>query len=951
MKKALSFVLALLMLTAIFATFPAKTNTAVAATVISNQSPAVTGNVGATISLSGYSVELKDGTVLSNPTWTYNGNTVTSVKFDAAGVYKLTAAQNGKSRTVYAVIKKATDTEYVLYRNDFNSADDIKGLATLGISSTTGSATVANGKLTIDAYTNDTYTAAVYMPTDVLADFGNYNIEVSANMSKAKDNGRWFSIAYRHVSDSNYMHFCIRQNAAGTNGLEAVKKVGTSWQYLLRTPYTEALGANKYYTFTINAFDDILNLSVNGKTVAYFDDVNKAGQVTGGTPATGKIGLQANQCVMNFDYIKVTIAETAPEYQSSYSDPLIVSKHDTTNILNGVTNVAMISESQVASVLGATVKPNAVLVEYSGAITSAKLDTLYNECKKNGVVFGVVIKTSADATTLYNWCSSKSFWDVTVAGTDGNVLKTLRGKSSTFRTMLIASVAGKTAQAVRADVRKYGTNGVIIPASESAKKTVQALQELHLTVWSSATDADKTDIAWMITSGAHGIVTDTPALVTDVMKNVFKARTLTKTPSLIGHRGNPSMAPENSISGYKTAVENGATEVECDIYLTSDGELIIMHDATLNRTTNYTGSKYVTQMSLSEIKQYYLLDKSGKVSDEKVPTLKEMFEALKNHEVYYVIELKSGDQAMVAPLYKLIKQYGVQDRVNIISFDGNVLKTTYNTDPIISAGYLSGSLKYNENYFDKAAYHSNIFDLIKAAQSYNASINISYGNTSTGFYQKLNDRAVTLWPWTYGQNDVNMYHGFISGFDGLTTDYAQYLKNCTMDFDTDKVGNYTLKAGETMKIKSTAKTFGKITSDVSTKVGIAWIENEIGAAFDTKTGTFTAGKENGTVSFMLTYQSKLPDNAVYVLYSQPITVEVTGGSDTPANTLGDVNKDGKINSFDYLLVRSEILGLLEFNDEQTSRADVTGDGKIDSFDYILIRSHILGLTVIKGWEE
>ncbi len=67
----------------------------------------------------------------------------------------------------------------------------------------------------------------------------------------------------------------------------------------------------------------------------------------------------------------------------------------------------------------------------------------------------------------------------------------------------------------------------------------------------------------------------------------------------------------------------------------------------------------------------------------------------------------------------------------------------------------------------------------------------------------------------------------------------------------------------------------------------------------------------------------------------------------PEYTLGDVNNDGRIDSFDYLLVRAHILKLSTLKDEMLLAADVTCDKKIDSFDYLLIRAHILGLKEIK----
>ncbi|MBO7162760.1 MAG: hypothetical protein J6W15_08100, partial [Clostridia bacterium] len=146
MKRVLAFVLCALMLIALLTAIPLTEAFAEEAKVITNASPAVTGDAGKDIDLTAYSVELSDGTVLESPVWTLDGKTVTSVKFDTKGVYSLTAEKDGKSRTVYAVIKNADETEYVLYENNFDAAADIEGLK----KTSNGNVSVEDGMLVID---------------------------------------------------------------------------------------------------------------------------------------------------------------------------------------------------------------------------------------------------------------------------------------------------------------------------------------------------------------------------------------------------------------------------------------------------------------------------------------------------------------------------------------------------------------------------------------------------------------------------------------------------------------------------------------------------------------------------------------------------------------------------------------------------------------------------------
>jgi glycerophosphoryl diester phosphodiesterase len=111
---------------------------------------------------------------------------------------------------------------------------------------------------------------------------------------------------------------------------------------------------------------------------------------------------------------------------------------------------------------------------------------------------------------------------------------------------------------------------------------------------------------------------------------------------IFAHRGAKSMAPENTISAFKKAIESGADGIELDVHLSKDGFLVVMHDESVERTTNGQGE--ITELSLSEIKK---LDAGSwfdkRFKDERVPTLEEVIEIL--HELNFDgilnIELKT----------------------------------------------------------------------------------------------------------------------------------------------------------------------------------------------------------------------------------------------------------------------------------------------------------------------
>ena len=91
---------------------------------------------------------------------------------------------------------------------------------------------------------------------------------------------------------------------------------------------------------------------------------------------------------------------------------------------------------------------------------------------------------------------------------------------------------------------------------------------------------------------------------------------------LAAHRGGSLLWPENSLLAFKNALALGADFIEFDVHLSRDGEVVVIHDATLDRTTTGTGS--VRDRTLAELKTLRLKDRSGTVSQEPVPTLDEV---------------------------------------------------------------------------------------------------------------------------------------------------------------------------------------------------------------------------------------------------------------------------------------------------------------------------------------
>jgi glycerophosphoryl diester phosphodiesterase len=138
-----------------------------------------------------------------------------------------------------------------------------------------------------------------------------------------------------------------------------------------------------------------------------------------------------------------------------------------------------------------------------------------------------------------------------------------------------------------------------------------------------------------------------------------------------GHRGAYHFAPENTLTGFQMAAEMGADGVEFDIQLTSDGEIVVIHDETLDRTSNAHG--YVKELTLSQIKKINF-NKQGitKPLFMEIPTLAEVLELLKPTRLKLNIEFKTGVfpyEGIEAKALETVKKYDMTSRIVWSSFN------------------------------------------------------------------------------------------------------------------------------------------------------------------------------------------------------------------------------------------------------------------------------------------
>src|SRR5947209_11726578 len=151
-----------------------------------------------------------------------------------------------------------------------------------------------------------------------------------------------------------------------------------------------------------------------------------------------------------------------------------------------------------------------------------------------------------------------------------------------------------------------------------------------------------------------------------------------------GHRGNPAAHPENTLASFRSAIELGCDLVECDVHLTADGELAVIHDHTLERTTNGTG-----MVGAHTLAQLRALDAGG----ERIPLLEELFDLVRDR-VGLVIETKQNPipyAGLEEKLVAALREHGMVDQVSVISFHHPCIRHLKSIAPDLDAGIIVAS--------------------------------------------------------------------------------------------------------------------------------------------------------------------------------------------------------------------------------------------------------------------
>lgn len=156
---------------------------------------------------------------------------------------------------------------------------------------------------------------------------------------------------------------------------------------------------------------------------------------------------------------------------------------------------------------------------------------------------------------------------------------------------------------------------------------------------------------------------------------------------IFAHRGYSASFAENTMSAFVEAAKAGADGLELDVQLTRDGEVVVIHDEKVNRTTN--GSGFVKDYSFKDIRKLNANKKGGK--KEPLPSLIEVLEWMQSNNLVCNIELKNGlipYEGMEEKVIQLVRKYGLSNRIIISSFNHYSIVYSYRIAPEIETAPL-----------------------------------------------------------------------------------------------------------------------------------------------------------------------------------------------------------------------------------------------------------------------
>jgi glycerophosphoryl diester phosphodiesterase len=636
--------------------------------------------------------------------------------------------------------------------------------------------------------------------------YDHYRFEATVRFDDAANDARWMALGLDMPSDTseNWQQAALRVASSAHNGVEFAQRLNGSWNVTDATAGPRDTGRGEDVTIAVE---------VSGNRGAWYYDgelVMETNQLRRTTD--GVLGLVVNNATIAVDEVTVTEIEPFPVIglrEPGDTAAIIAHRGDSKvapeNTMPAVTSaveggadffeidINYTADNEVVAIHDATVDRT---TDGTGEVRDMTYDQIseldagswldpsysYAEVPKLEEVFDYMSDTGAHVLLEYkeDWTPEQvemtaelvEEYDVAdqiiAQSFDLTTVESLQEELPDVPRMILGS-PDEDFEEVADDLDAIGWN----PSGNYVASNPEWVEQAH--------EADLATFVYTINHpdhweqltalGVDGIITDHPGQL-----NGWNQRYAAGDPqdgevaAIVGHRGNSAVAPENTMPAISSSVLTGAEYFEIDIEFTADDEVVAIHDGTVDRTTDGTGTvREMTYDQLSELDAGSWFAHGHGYAGVGVPRLEDVAEYMAESGAHMVLEYKNHWSPEKVELTRdIIEEYGIEDQVVVQSFNLATVANLQQEMPDVPRMILGAPRDDSE---ELAA--------ARGAIGWNPSVGQVLDNPD--WVERMHDAG--LYTFVYTVNSARQWEQLTElGVDGIITDYPDHLQGWNARF-------------------------------------------------------------------------------------------------------------------------------------------------------------------------
>lgn len=615
-----------------------------------------------------------------------------------------------------------------------------------------------------------------------LIDFGNevenisdFTFEMDFRYMSYVNDTRWIGLLYhtQYDNENKLSSYGMNYRPVGKSAHVTLSSAPNFVDSDVKNTSVKMTDKQTYHTMKIVCEGTKVSHYIDTELVHEYD-LNKFSAGLSEVQTYGGFGLIVNQCTIEIKRLSIVGTRVTPTLKMDNSlaelyDPKdgLVNDFSVNSRIDSIEDLTDIKDAEAkphTAIL--SVNKNLVLTNSKNESLNVELAKAFNDYLKGNVMPAVKIEDEETAKAFIEYYNTKfKLLDIFVISTKPEIVKLVRTELTNIRGIIDYSNSNVDLEDLGNIVlttNKSLANTIVLNSNDASYDAIRYVQARFKTVWIDNAEFNKLNIVNQIANGTYGIICSEYEKVYESLElfNGEDIKNINRAPYNVAHRGLCKSSYENSLEGYIEAYNNGATHLEIDVHLSKDDKIVVMHDETINRTTNGSGS--IANMTYEEISQYKVVrNYQGKVMGEgvNIPLLEDVFKEFKGKDIVFVVEIKTTNTKFAKAFNQLLDEYNVKDQTVVISFHHSQLSKMSEDCPEIPTASLNG-FTYN-----------GLAGALVTTSSLNCGIDTSSANGTAQFTRATALRGYSSWYWTYDTSDA-AYKGLLSGAQGITNNEA-----------------------------------------------------------------------------------------------------------------------------------------------------------------------------------